>query len=103
MRLAAAVVFVLFISCLAAPERANGRQPYFDAFKEKYAPDAESAYGKLVNTTKCNVCHIDKMPKTKRNVYGIALSKIIAKNEKDKGKINEALGKVGDEKSPSGK
>jgi hypothetical protein len=103
MRSDVAITLLVWLACGAIGSPTHGREPYFAAFKEKYAPDAESEYGKLVTVTRCNVCHADKMPKSKRNVYGIALSKVIAKNEKNKANMDAALGKIEGEKSPSGK
>ena len=91
--LAAGVVFGWQSSPAAA------RQPYFDAFKEKYGGD-DKAYADLITETKCFICHVGKSRKN-RNSYGMALGKLL-KNEKDKEKISEALGKVESEKSPDG-
>lgn len=61
----------------------------FDTTYEKVAKD---------NKTTCNVCH-DGDDKKKRNNYGEALGKNIAKMEKDEAKIKEALTKTEKEKS----
>ncbi len=61
----------------------------FDTNYEKVAKD---------NKTTCNVCH-DGDDKKKRNNYGEALGKNIAKMEKDEAKIKEAFTKTEKEKS----
>lgn len=97
-----AIAIVLFVGLVSAmfSSPAGARAPYLKEFKEKYGSDEE--YGKLIDETKCFICHVGKEKKN-RNDYGKALSKIVMKNEKDKAKIAEALGKVEDEKSPDGK
>jgi hypothetical protein len=96
IELVAFAVFLLGISS----KQANARKPYFDEFREKYA-DQGADYVQLIDETKCAICHKGKS-KNERNSYGIALSKVIAKNEKVKANINQALGKIENEKSPSG-
>jgi hypothetical protein len=98
-----AILIVLFggLVCGVVAKQASARQPYFDGFKEKYAADADSDYGKLVAETKCFICHVGKSKKN-RNAYGMALSKVIMKMEKDKAKISAAIGKIEGEKSPDG-
>jgi hypothetical protein len=78
---------------------ASARKEYFDEFKEKYGSD-DAEYGKLIEDTKCFICHVGKSKKN-RNEYGMALSKVI-KKEKDKAKISAALGKIESEKSADG-
>jgi hypothetical protein len=82
-------------------QSAVARPPYLKAFKDKYGSD--EAYAKLIDETKCFLCHVGPKDKKKRNEYGLALSKVIAKNEKDEKKVGEALGKVEEEKSADGK
>lgn len=96
-----AIAIVLFVGLVSAmfSSPAGARAPYLKEFKEKYGADAE--YGSLIDETKCFICHVGTK-KTNRNDYGKALSKIVMKNEKDKAKIAEALGKVEKEKSPDG-
>jgi hypothetical protein len=94
------VIFCGFVCMISSPE-GSARAPYLKEFKEKYGSD--EAYGKLIDETKCYICHIGSKDKKRRNDFGVALSKVISKNEKDKEKISEALGKVEKEKSPDGK
>ena len=98
-RLIPVVVFAVLQSGVLS-QQASARKPYFDEFKEKYATEAVG-YAELVDKAKCSVCHIGQTKK-QRNSYGIALSKVIGKNEKVKANIDQALGKIENEKSPSG-
>lgn len=101
MRRAIAIVLFLGLLSAAFSDQAGARAPYLKEFTEKYGSDEE--YGALIKETKCYICHIGSKDKKKRNDYGKALSKVIMKNEKEKAKIAEALGKVEKEKSPDGK
>lgn len=96
-----AILIVLFggLVCGLLAKPASARKEYFDGFKEKYGSDKQLA--PLIDDAKCFVCHVGKSKKN-RNDYGKALSKLLMK-EKDKAKIQEALGKVEGEKSPDGK
>ncbi len=76
-----------------ATETAHARPQYNKAFLAKYPALADAA-----KQVKCNVCHEGKSKKM-RNIYGKALQKHIAKNEKDAKKIEEALAAT--EKEPS--
>lgn len=100
MRRAIFVILLGGLVCGVFARHASARKPYFEAFKEKYGEDKE--YSALIEKTQCFVCHVGKSKKN-RNSYGMALSKVIAKNEKAKDKVEEALGKIEDEKSPEGK
>ncbi|HVA49894.1 MAG TPA: hypothetical protein VNH11_26240 [Pirellulales bacterium] len=97
------ILIVLFagLACGLLSRQAGARAPYLKEFKEKYGAGDE-AYANLIEETKCFICHVGKSKKN-RNSYGIALSKVVMKNEKQKAKIAEALGKVEEEKSPDGK
>jgi hypothetical protein len=83
----------------ASSNQADARKPYFDGFKEKYGEDKQ--FAPLIEDAKCFICHVGKSKKN-RNAYGMALSKALTKNEKDKEKIQEALGKVEADKAPDG-
>ena len=73
---------------------ADARPQYKSEFEKKY-PKVKAA-----NKITCDACHVTgEKDKKKRNDYGTALAKAIGKNEKDKGKIDEALGKTEKEKS----
>ena len=98
-RLITVVGFALLLAG-GSSKQASAGKPYFEEFKEKYADEAVG-YAELVNKAKCAVCH-NGQSKKERNSYGIALSKVIAKNEKIKANIDQALGKIENEKSPSG-
>ena len=60
--------------------------PFMKEFQAKYAkPDSEDEkekeYAKLiVETTKCNVCHVQGEKKTVRNPYGTELAKLLKKD-----------------------
>lgn len=70
----------------------EARPAYKTAFDKLY-PDVTKA-----KKTSCAVCHPEKSKKV-RNDYGTALGKVVAKNEKDKDKIEDALEKIEKEKS----
>lgn len=97
-----AILIVLFggLVCGLLAQPASARKQYYDEFKEKYGSDKE--FGKAIDDAKCFVCHVGKSKKN-RNEYGMALGKALSKNEKDKSKIKEGLGKIESEKSSDGK
>ncbi len=68
---------------------ADARPKYKSQFEKKYPDVKKKAGGKLT----CNVCHKGKKKKD-RNAYGDALAKHTGKNNKDAGKIDEALVKT---------
>ncbi len=71
---------------VAAPA-ARAIPPFMKEFQAKYAkPDSadenEKAFAALIiETTKCNVCHVQGEPKKARNAYGTALSKLLKKGD----------------------
>ena len=75
---------------------ASARPQYCKEFIEHYTGVKEAA------AAKCGICH-PGMDKKEKNDYGVALGKALAKNEKDAGKIKEALKKVEGEKGADGK
>ena len=88
----AAVASLMLVAALSSG--VDARPAYKSAFDKKY-PDVTKT-----KKTSCAVCHPVKSKKV-RNDYGDALGKVVAKNEKDKEKIAEALGKIEKEKSKS--
>ena len=88
--IAVAVAGLILASAFAGG--ADARPAYKSAFEKKYPKVKEN------NKITCGVCHPEKSKKVK-NDYGTALGKVIKKNEKDKDKIAEALGKIESEKS----
>ncbi|HVX11938.1 MAG TPA: hypothetical protein VHC22_12210 [Pirellulales bacterium] len=101
MRTSIRLAVLAVLLSVGSSQPAIARKPYFEEFKEKYANVGGPGYAKLLDETKCSVCHVSEMKK-ERNSYGIALSKVIAKNEKARADIDKALGKIENEKSPSG-
>jgi hypothetical protein len=99
-RLIPVVAFAVLLS-VGSLKHADAGKPYFETFKEKYATEGGVGYAELVATAKCSICHAGGK-KTEHNSYGIALRKVVAKNEKERAKIDDALGKIENEKSPSG-
>lgn len=74
--------------------RVEARPNYKKAFDTNYEKVAKE------NKTTCNVCHKEGTDdKKQRNNYGEALTKNIAKMEKDEAKIKEAFTKTEKEKS----
>jgi hypothetical protein len=85
-----------------------GRPDYRAQFEESYK---SSKIGEALKEAKCNVCHYGTAKKN-RNDYGVALSKLLTKDNYDQLKndkpalnkrIAEAIKKVAAEKSTSGK
>jgi hypothetical protein len=95
-------VLVLFCFCLVfaiSARRASAVKEFFDEFKAKYTKD-NAELAKLVDTTKCNVCHQGTSKKV-RNDYGKALDTMLEKTDKmNKDKIQKALDSVYAEKVP---
>lgn len=76
--------------------RVEARPNYKGAFEKQY-PEVVKKEGKDGKVT-CAACH-EGDDKKKRNNYGEALTKNIAKMEKDEAKIKEAFEKTEKEKS----
>ena len=75
--------------------QAEARPKFVGVFKKAYPELAENKEIKV----NCAVCHSNKKKKH-RNNYGVALAKVLGKeNEKDKEKIAAALKKIEAEKS----
>lgn len=100
MRRATLIVLFGGLLCGVLARPASARKEYLDGFKEKYGGDKQLA--PLIDDAKCFICHVGKKTKKNRNDYGKALSKLLMK-EKNPAKINEALGKVEEEKSADGR
>ena len=75
--------------------RVEARPNYKKVFDATYPDVVKNAEG---GKTTCAVCH-EGDDKKKRNNYGEALGKIVAKMEKDDAKVKEALEKTEKEKS----
>jgi cytochrome c peroxidase len=101
MRKTVRVVGLAILLSGLSSKHASARKPYFDGFKEKYANEGGFGYDKLIDQAKCAICHKGQAKKD-RNSYGIALSKVITKNQKNKVQIDKALGDIENEKSPLG-
>lgn len=108
----AGLVFLVACFALGFSRAASARPQFFNEFKAKYVKEGgtaeDKAFAELVtNKAKCGVCHgknaQGKDDKKVRNAYGMALQKLIGKNDvKDKAKIQKALDTVAGEKSPAG-
>ncbi len=90
---------------LAAAPSAYAVKPFSDEFVGKYVKKdskekADQDFAKLVEETKCNVCHAGKSKKD-RNPYGVELAKLLDKSADtdNREKILSVLDKV--EKLPS--
>ena len=95
---AAAALAALFGAALLVPApEAQARPKHMSIFAKLYEKELDKD---LVKKTKCNVCH-EKTQKSKkfRNPYGMELSKLMEKNEKDEAKVTEALKKAAEKKS----
>ena len=81
-------VFALSICFLSGSRNASATPDLKKRFDEKYKDNAELK--KVVDEAKCNLCHIDKMPKTARNEYGKALSEAVKPGFKQRLKDDKA-------------
>ncbi len=76
----------LLLASVAAPA-ARAIPPFMKEFQAKYAkPDSENEQEKafagiIIETAKCNVCHVQGEPKKARNAYGSALAKRLKKGD----------------------
>ena len=52
--------------------------PLFEHFKLKYS---DETFSDLIESTKCNICHLDGKPKKEHNRYGIQLGELLDKDE----------------------
>ncbi|MGD9647309.1 MAG: hypothetical protein AB7U73_16470 [Pirellulales bacterium] len=101
---ALAVVMAAVVMTTATVDEAQARPPYkkeFDALylKKDSKDPAEMALAAAIEKVKCNVCHEGKSKKM-RNDYGMALSKLLTKDDaKDVDKIKASIEKVADEHS----
>jgi len=101
----ALVVGLSFNAVLARPQY----KKEFDAMyvKADSSDPAEKALAGAVASAKCLVCHgkndQGKEDKKIRNRYGMAIAKLVGKNQKDKAKIEAALETVAKEKSDPAK
>jgi hypothetical protein len=98
-------LLALFLVAGPAAGRVYAIKPFSDEFTAKYVKKESNEkkdqdFAKLVEETKCLVCHMGKSKKD-RNPYGVELAKLLDnKTDKDnKDKIHSALAKV--EKLPS--
>lgn len=110
-RFVAGLLAVVFLA--STTSQAFAIKQLSDQFKKVYAGDeASDAFKELVKDAKCNVCHINKESKKKRNVYGKALHEALeeaefplkdfkkdAENEKYVAQLKEIFKKVSGEKS----
>jgi|GEM_PF-985807 len=75
------------LSSIALAPAARAIPPFMKEFQAKYAkPDSADENEKtfaalIIETTKCNVCHVQGEPKKARNAYGTALSKLLKKGD----------------------
>jgi hypothetical protein len=103
-----AIVLVLGLCFNAVLARPQYKQA-FDAMyvKKDSSNPAEKALAEAVASAKCLVCHgkndEGKEDKKIRNHYGMAIAKLVGKNQKDKAKIEAALEAVAAEKSDPNK
>jgi hypothetical protein len=93
---AALAVFVGF-----SGKTAKAIPPFKKEWDGMYAKDG-APIAKVAAEAKCNICH-KGTDKKMRNGYGMAISSLIKKTEKDPEKIREALTKVEGMKSSDGK
>ena len=95
---AGAALLALFGAALLIPApEAQARPKHLGIFGKLYEKELDK---KVIDGSKCNVCH-EKTQKSKkfRNPYGLELSKLMEKNEKDEKKVIEALEKAAAMKS----
>ena len=95
-RFIAVLIGASLLSVQTLPPKAEARPKYKTVF--------EDLYPKVGNNKKltCSLCHPTKSKKELGGHYAQALGKKIAKNEKNKKKIKEAIEAIEDEKCPDG-
>lgn len=70
------------------------------AFDKKYMVEGSALHTALEGRSNCNVCHLGPKDRKKRNDYGVALDKLLSKEDmKNPEKISEAFAKVEAEKA----
>ena len=87
---AAAALLALCAAALLIPApEAQARPKHLSIFSKLYEKELDK---ETIKKSKCNVCHEQKEKSKKfRNAYGLELSKLLGKNEKDEKKVIEAL------------
>ena len=101
---ALALVAAAVVLTSVTVEPTQARPPYNKEFQAKYLKKdskdpAEMALAAAIEKVKCNVCHKGNNKKM-RNDYGMALSKLLTKDDvKDIDKIKASLDKVAEEHS----
>jgi hypothetical protein len=95
------VAVVSGVGSLAVNNRqAQAFPPFKVAFDKMYMTEGSALHKALEGKSNCNVCHLGTKDKKKRNEYGVALDKLLTKDDaKNPEKITEALAKVEAEKS----
>jgi hypothetical protein len=87
-------------SFVADAPQAQAFPPFKIAFDKKYMAEGSALHKALEGKSNCNVCHLGTKDKKKRNDYGLALDKLLTKEDaKNPEKITDALAKVEAEKS----
>jgi hypothetical protein len=99
-----AVVLVLAVAGVASlgldVRQAEAFPPFKVAFDKMYMTEGSAMHKALEGKSNCNVCHLGTKDKKKRNEYGVALDKLLSKDDaKQPEKIAAALAKVESEKS----
>jgi hypothetical protein len=101
---ALAILAAAVVMTSVTVEEAQARPPYNKEFQAKYLKKdskdpAEMALAAAIEKVKCNVCHKGNSKKM-RNDYGMALSKLLTKDDvKNVDKIKTSLDKVAEEHS----
>ena len=101
-RAVACAILALGAAALLLPaDDAEARPQHLKIFAKLYGKKSDGTIPEEdIKKTKCKICHDASQKSMKfRNPYGMALSKIVKKNEKDAKVFTEALEKVAKEKS----
>ena len=96
--LLAGMILLAAVLCFST-KPAQAVPPFKKEFDGMYMKEGSAMFTALNGKSNCNVCHQGKKSKKNRNDYGMAISKIIKKTEKDPAKIQAALETVAKQKS----
>lgn len=104
MKKAVVFVFAVAVAGLASlgpgVRQAEAFPPFKVAFDKMYMTEGSAIHKALEGKSNCNLCHVGTKDKKTRNDYGVALDKLVTKEDaKNPEKIREALAKIETEKA----
>jgi hypothetical protein len=97
MRYRCLLIAALLMIAVVAARPASATPAFATVFKKEYVDgleDKKFAEEVSKGTNKCFACHQGKKSKKNRNAFGLELSKLIKKDQKDPEKISAAIKKA---------